>query len=948
MEGACNFDVSNEDFSVVDTELESLLAIFIDELSYTKKSDGTIEEIQIQLHPFTGHDTTKQFVCMTLIIRPSPKYPDEIPFFEIRNPRGLGEEEIASLLQDMKLKAQEYVGEPVLYTLIEMARESLTEGNVPHCPCVLCLEHFDSKQAFHRTSCYHYFHLHCLSAYLCHTRNMIEEEKIRQEKEGSSHRDDKSDQTDIVCPVCRKSLDEESLAVTCEVKTESEDSKFELSPEMRQQQKWMSEVYARQKAKGGIIDLEAEKNKFLINQDTVLITTPTKNEMSKQKDATTPCLNQAKDVKNLDQVERKGPKGRGRGQTSDRHFDKRGSNHGRGRGKDKKSRHENLNSNKKKFEDCHSQSKNTFHQDGQDLKIDNNFPNYEEMTRTAQRPELRHSESLEFKPKIHCDKRKEKQNMSRGSDYWSYENKEDKYSIRDTQQEESRHRGYKGRSVGVQRIRSSNNPGHDSHDSGFKQDQQFAKDLQNHQINQKWRQKNYGKQKPFNDKPIRFEVYDDDEDEKAKNSRINYNNTAASLHMDDGAINDFKLAIDNSEYNCWEEEIDEYAFQDRHVRLKDWDQYKDSRKNYEKKLNENLKERVEKERTLIAEERRMRNEAEQKRAKADERAKTDNPKPVKSILDQFKEQNKQKQLTQISNNDSPQQVADEHIGKEKSLHTGNKQIEVGAGANDGDIQWIKDYKANAVLSGDVEKKIEPNYKEKNFPQDSVEFQKKVYQGRPNRQRKDGRHRQNRDDFSETVYSHEQSSDDRPKKCDYNSRNQTRRHRLSDRKDFFDEPVESKFENQKECNYLLESCNYSDKTSDRYSDSRNRTFENPDDRIRFHGDMRNDKKLINENKAKGFSNHHKKPDMSLQKDNASKKSYSKQILQETNDFVDNSDISSTSSNTASASSVKETPSINKPVSQGKDTKFKKTKPLDFTKRRGQAASKKTATVPPPGL
>ena len=66
--------------------------------------------------------------------------------------------------------------------------------------------------------------------------------------------------------MCRKPLDDDSLAVYTEVRPEAEEFIFELSPEMLKQQKWMAEVYARQKARGGIIDLEAEKNKFLISE----------------------------------------------------------------------------------------------------------------------------------------------------------------------------------------------------------------------------------------------------------------------------------------------------------------------------------------------------------------------------------------------------------------------------------------------------------------------------------------------------------------------------------------------------------------------------------------------------------------------------------------------------------------------------------------------------------
>lgn len=65
-----------------------------------------------------------------------------------------------------------------------MAKDSITEGNIPHCPCVVCLEHFLQRDSFHRTACYHYFHNRCLYKYLLHAQAQLEVE----EKEASERR----------------------------------------------------------------------------------------------------------------------------------------------------------------------------------------------------------------------------------------------------------------------------------------------------------------------------------------------------------------------------------------------------------------------------------------------------------------------------------------------------------------------------------------------------------------------------------------------------------------------------------------------------------------------------------------------------------------------------------------------------------------------------------------
>ena len=75
----------------------------------------------------------------------------------------------------------------------------------------------------------------------------------------------------LVCPVCREPLDPESASVSCEVIDDPEDHSFVMTSELKAQQQERAAMFERQKAKGGIIDLEAEKKKFLINQVSCII-----------------------------------------------------------------------------------------------------------------------------------------------------------------------------------------------------------------------------------------------------------------------------------------------------------------------------------------------------------------------------------------------------------------------------------------------------------------------------------------------------------------------------------------------------------------------------------------------------------------------------------------------------------------------------------------------------
>lgn len=62
-----------------------------------------------------------------------------------------------------------------LFNIFQLAKESLTEGNIPRQPCVICQQHFEEGESFTRTECYHYFHCHCLGRYVQHCLNEVTE-----------------------------------------------------------------------------------------------------------------------------------------------------------------------------------------------------------------------------------------------------------------------------------------------------------------------------------------------------------------------------------------------------------------------------------------------------------------------------------------------------------------------------------------------------------------------------------------------------------------------------------------------------------------------------------------------------------------------------------------------------------------------------------------------------
>jgi len=80
-----------------------------------------------------------------------------------------------------------------------------------------------------------------------------------------------------VCPVCREQLPEEVVSnvnaydLRDSIDTDEEHVKYVPSAEVVEMQWKMSELYQQQLEKGGIIDLEAERNKYLIPKVIVTI-----------------------------------------------------------------------------------------------------------------------------------------------------------------------------------------------------------------------------------------------------------------------------------------------------------------------------------------------------------------------------------------------------------------------------------------------------------------------------------------------------------------------------------------------------------------------------------------------------------------------------------------------------------------------------------------------------
>ncbi|XP_065090532.1 E3 ubiquitin-protein ligase RNF25 [Ochlerotatus camptorhynchus] len=242
-------------------EVESLEAILMEDVAITRNSGGIPEMIETTVFPTVGEEVDSQYVCITLQVLPGPGYPDVKPSIKLKNPRGLDDHIINSIDAAVKQKLDESVGQPVVFDLIDLIREQLTESNLPSGQCVICLYGFQDGDAFTKTMCYHYLHSHCLACHLNASKRNYDEELAKmpvwKQKESKPYQ--------ALCPVCREPIEVDVEPLTkCRPPRELASApKFRLTDELKSLQAQMNRLYLHQKSRGGIIDLDAEEGNVI-------------------------------------------------------------------------------------------------------------------------------------------------------------------------------------------------------------------------------------------------------------------------------------------------------------------------------------------------------------------------------------------------------------------------------------------------------------------------------------------------------------------------------------------------------------------------------------------------------------------------------------------------------------------------------------------------------------
>ncbi|KAM9664539.1 E3 ubiquitin-protein ligase RNF25 isoform 2-T3 [Trichechus inunguis] len=226
---------------VLPSEVEVLESIYLDELQVVKGNGRSSPwEIYITLHPATADDQDSQYVCFILVLQVPAQYPNEVPQISIRNPRGLSDEQIHTISQALSHVAKANLGTAMLYELIE------------------------EKEAFTKTPCYHYFHCHCLARYIQHMEQELKAQGREQEQE-RQHAATQQEAVGVQCPVCREPLVYDLATLEAAPEPQQPMELYQPDAESLRQQEKRKQLYQRQQERGGIIDLEAERNRYFIS-----------------------------------------------------------------------------------------------------------------------------------------------------------------------------------------------------------------------------------------------------------------------------------------------------------------------------------------------------------------------------------------------------------------------------------------------------------------------------------------------------------------------------------------------------------------------------------------------------------------------------------------------------------------------------------------------------------
>lgn len=247
----------------VSLELEFLQNVYFEDLQLTNHQSDRVE-LLFHITPNTGNDQSKKYTYLDLHLVLPQLYPEEQVEISIPTSRGIADIHLKKIISALQEKAVGLLGSPMVYELVEHAKDTLTDNNLPCGDCAVCLLPFHDDQQVSRTDCYHYFHIDCLARYVNFFENSKHEENETTIENPASHHQQKH----LECPVCRLRIVPEATcleAVSHYITTrrslepvEKDLARVSISQEIRQWQHKMARLLQKQQDKGGLINPSAK------------------------------------------------------------------------------------------------------------------------------------------------------------------------------------------------------------------------------------------------------------------------------------------------------------------------------------------------------------------------------------------------------------------------------------------------------------------------------------------------------------------------------------------------------------------------------------------------------------------------------------------------------------------------------------------------------------------
>ncbi|KAK6101621.1 RWD domain family protein [Brugia pahangi] len=281
---------------MAEEEVEVLRSIYGDELLVERNFGENTPTIILSMKIRSITSQSQYAAVIYAVIELPEQYPKVSPEVCLRQHRGIDERNANILQKTIQEYIEANVDMPILYDIFQMIQKFVETGqDFPCTVCPVCLDGFSAENsAFCTLKCDHHIHQNCFKRYVNYTEDEIKKELGEWPEDMKS----KVDQV-LKCPICRAPLNEQDLStvgresiILDEGTVDTENFEFNWE-EWRAKLEELQPIFERQKAKGGLIDPEEERKRYLISDDIVferrLVV-----ESSQQKD-----LEAIKYVKNL-------------------------------------------------------------------------------------------------------------------------------------------------------------------------------------------------------------------------------------------------------------------------------------------------------------------------------------------------------------------------------------------------------------------------------------------------------------------------------------------------------------------------------------------------------------------------------------------------------------------------------------------------------------------------